>query len=56
MLSAQAGVDILLFTGSEASSAAAFERIATAAAAGRIPAAALQRSYDRILALKQAYG
>jgi beta-N-acetylhexosaminidase len=56
VLSAQAGVDILLFTGSEASSAAAFERIATAAAAGRIPAAALQRSYDRILALKQAYG
>jgi len=55
VLSAQAGVDILLFTGSEASSAAAFERIATAAAAGRIPAAALQRSYDRILALKQAY-
>ena len=56
VLSAQAGVDILLFTGSEASSAAAFERLAAAAAAGRIPANALQRSYDRILALKQAYG
>ena len=56
VLSAQAGVDILLFTGSEASSAAAFERLVTAAAEGRIPAAALRRSYDRILALKQAYG
>jgi beta-N-acetylhexosaminidase len=56
VLSAQAGVDILLFSGSEASSAAAFERIATAAAVGRIPAASLHRSYDRILALKQAYG
>ena len=39
VLSAQAGVDILLFTGSEASSAAAFERLVTAAAEGRIPAA-----------------
>jgi beta-N-acetylhexosaminidase len=56
VLSAQAGVDILLFTGSEASSEAAFERLETAAAAGRVPPAALRRSYDRILALKQAYG
>jgi beta-N-acetylhexosaminidase len=56
VLSAQAGVDVLLFTGSEASSAAAFERVETAAAKGRIPAPALRRSYDRILALKQAYG
>ena len=56
VLSAQAGVDILLFTGSEASSAAAFERLVTAASEGRIPAAALRRSYDRILSLKQAYG
>ena len=56
VLSAQAGVDVLLFTGSEASSAAAFEHIETAALKGRIPAPALRRSYDRILALKQAYG
>ena len=56
VLSAQAGIDILLFTGSETSSAAAYERLVTAAAADRIPAAGLRRSYDRILALKQAYG
>ena len=37
VLSAQAGVDILLFTGSEASSAAAYERLVTAAAAGAHP-------------------
>jgi beta-N-acetylhexosaminidase len=55
VLSAQAGVDILLFTGSEASSAAAFERLVTAASEGRIPAAALRRSYDRILSLKQSH-
>ena len=28
----------------------------TAAAEGRVPAAALRRSYDRIVALKQTYG
>ena len=44
------------FTGSEASSAAAFERLVAAASEGRIPAASLRRSYDRILALKQPYG
>jgi beta-N-acetylhexosaminidase len=55
VLSAQAGMDILLFTGSEASSAEAFERLVTAASEGRIPAAALRRSYDRILSLKQSY-
>jgi hypothetical protein len=49
-------VDILLLTGSEASSAAAYERLVAAASAGRIPAAALRRSYDRILALKRGYG
>jgi beta-N-acetylhexosaminidase len=56
VLSAQAGMDILLLTGSEASSAAAYERLLAAASEGRIPAAALRRSYDRILALKRAYG
>jgi beta-N-acetylhexosaminidase len=54
VLSAQAGVDILLFTGSEASSSAAFERLVASAAEGRIPAAALRRSYDRILSLKRS--
>ena len=53
VLAAQAGVDLLLLTGSEASSAAAYERLVAAAAEGRIPAAALRRSYDRILALKR---
>jgi beta-N-acetylhexosaminidase len=55
VLSAQAGVDILLFTGSEASSAAAYERLVAASFEGRIPAAALRRSYYRILALKRTY-
>jgi beta-N-acetylhexosaminidase len=53
VLVAQAGVDVLLFTGSEASSAAAFERVARAAEQGRIPAASLRRSYDRIVRLKR---
>jgi beta-N-acetylhexosaminidase len=56
VLSAQAGNDILLLTGSEASSAAAYERLVTAASSGRVPPAALRRSYDRVLALKQRYG
>lgn len=56
LLAAQAGIDVVLLTGSEASSAAAYERLATAAEDGRIPAAALRRSYDRILALKRVYG
>lgn len=55
-LSAQAGVDLLLLTGSEGSSAAAFERVVTVAEAGRIGPAALQASYDRIVALKRIYG
>ncbi len=56
VLAAQAGVDLLLFTGTEASSAAAFERVARAAEAGRVPAASLRRSYERVLKLKRAYG
>ncbi len=56
VLAAQAGVDILLLTRGEASSATAYERLVAAADAGRIPPRALRRSYDRILALKQAYG
>jgi beta-N-acetylhexosaminidase len=55
-LAAQAGVDLLLLTGSEASSAAAFERVAGAAAQGRYSAAALRESYARIMELKRAYG
>ena len=51
-LAAQAGIDLLLLTGSEASSDAAYERVVRAAERGRIPAAALRASYERILALK----
>ena len=55
-LAAEAGIDLLLLTGSEASSAAAFERVVASAEGGRLSAAALQASYDRILELKRAYG
>jgi hypothetical protein len=55
VLSAQAGVDLLLLVGSESSSARVYDRLLAAARAGRIPRASLQRSYDRIVALKQAY-
>jgi len=54
-LAAQAGVDLLLLTGSEASSDVAFEALVRAAEEGRISVAALQRSYVRIGALKRAY-
>ena len=55
-LAAQAGVDLLLLTGSEASSTAAFERVAARAERGGIPPAALRASYGRIVALKRAVG
>jgi len=55
-LAAEAGVDLLLLTGSEASSTAAFERVADTAERGLIPRAALQASYTRIMTLKRAYG
>ncbi len=52
---ARAGIDLLLVTGSEAASAAAYERVVRAAQAGRIGAAGLRASYERILELKSAY-
>jgi beta-N-acetylhexosaminidase len=55
-LAAEAGVDLLLLTGSEASSAAAFERVAGIAEKGELSAGALQASYGRILELKATYG
>ena len=55
-LAAQAGVDLLLLTGSEGSSAAAFERVATRAERGGISPAALRASYGRIVALKRVVG
>ena len=55
-LAAQAGVDLLLLTGSEASSTAAYERVVAIAEQGRIPAPALNASYARIMELKRLYG
>lgn len=54
-LAAQAGIDLLLLTGSEASSDRAYESVVRAAEHGRIPVAALRRSYERIVSLKKAY-
>jgi len=56
VLSAQAGVDLLLLIGSESSSERVYDRLVVAAQQGRIPFASLRRSYDRIQALKGAYG
>lgn len=56
VLAAQAGIDLLLLTGSEASSAAAFARVVGAAERGRISRTALEASYVRIMTLKRAYG
>jgi len=55
-LAAEAGVDLLLLTGSEASSATVYERVVTTAEQGRISPKALQASYRRIVELKRAYG
>jgi beta-N-acetylhexosaminidase len=56
VLAAQAGMDLLLLTGSESSSAAVYERLVTAASRGQLPAVSLRRSYDRIQSLKATYG
>jgi beta-N-acetylhexosaminidase len=56
VLAAQAGVDLILLTGSESSSAAVFDALVAAAGRGALPTGSLQRSYDRIQALKAAYG
>ena len=55
-LAAQAGVDLLLLTGSEVSSAAAYERVAAVAERGGISPVALRASYARIVALKRMVG
>jgi beta-N-acetylhexosaminidase len=49
---AKAGTDLLLLTGSEASSRSVYRSLVDAAAAGRIPHARLVASFSRILALK----
>ena len=55
VLAAQAGVDLLLLIGTESSSERVYSRLLAAAQHGRIPAASLQRSYDRIQSLKGAF-
>jgi beta-N-acetylhexosaminidase len=49
-----AGTDMILITGSEASTAATYDLLVAAAQSGSIPRARLQASYDRILTLKAA--
>jgi beta-N-acetylhexosaminidase len=49
---AKAGTDMLLLTGSEASSRSVFRTLLDAAKAGQIPQDRLTASYDRIVALK----
>src|SRR3954451_7613981 len=51
---AKAGTDMLLLTGSEASSRSVYESLLEAAQAGQIPQGRLNASYDRIVALKAA--
>jgi beta-N-acetylhexosaminidase len=47
-----AGTDMILVTGSEASTQATYQALLAAAESGRIPLTRLQAQYDRILALK----
>ena len=54
VLSAQAGADLLLVTGSEAASGDVYDRLLAAAEAGRISRRNFERSYARISALKQS--
>lgn len=49
---AVAGTDMILLTGSEASTAATYTALVDAASAGTIPSTTLRASYDRIVALK----
>jgi beta-N-acetylhexosaminidase len=50
--SAQAGTDMILLTGSEASTASTYSGLLQAAKVGTIPLLALEASYNRILAMK----
>ena len=50
-----AGTDMILLTGSESGSRAAYTALLNAARSGRIPVARLRSSYDRILAMKGAF-
>ncbi len=50
--SAQAGADLLLVTGSQATSAGVYTRLLAAARSGALPGSRLAASYNRIVALK----
>jgi beta-N-acetylhexosaminidase len=50
--SAQAGTDLLLITGSQATSAGVYSHLLAAAASGALPMGNLTASYNRIVALK----
>jgi beta-N-acetylhexosaminidase len=52
ILAAQAGVDLLLVTGSEATSRGVFSRLLRAAREGRLPLPGLERSYERVAGLR----
>jgi beta-N-acetylhexosaminidase len=52
---ARAGADLILLTGSEASSAGVFTTLYDAAKAGTLSRAALRTSYDRVEALKAGF-
>lgn len=56
VLAAQAGVDLILVTGSEAESEAVYRRLLGRASSGSIAPASLRRSYDRVLSLKRRLG
>lgn len=56
VLAAQAGVDLILVTGSEAESEAVYRRLLARAASGSIAPASLRRSYDRVLSLRRQLG
>jgi beta-N-acetylhexosaminidase len=53
MRSAAAGADLLLITGSTATSQGTYDVLVAAARSGTLPRAALEQSYERILALKR---
>jgi beta-N-acetylhexosaminidase len=56
LFAAQAGVDLLLVTGSETAGARVFRRLLRAAADGSLPRRNLERSHRRVLVLRAALG
>jgi hypothetical protein len=52
VLAAEAGTDLLLFTGDKTETAAVYERLLERARDDTIPLGSLERSYSRIIALK----